>query len=339
MKNIFLFSIVLLALALPASAQNIVSIGNFAVDGNVEIRVPIYLNDSINVASAQIRLDYNPTVVRAYSDPNLDYGTFSPLWIYLPDNSNNASGWITITTAKIGMGGLNGNQTIGYVRLKAVGNSGSSSPLDLNIISLTDDAGDELSPMSVKDGTFDIAGSALKYIVISPSPTTTLTVGGNQLFTATALDQDSISMAGINISWTVSNSTVGNVDLPNAMTNLTGGATTTFTALVAGTTMVNASNGSFIGTAIVTVETVPPFLNLIEVLPTTKTLFVGDNFTFTAYPKDQYGDAFTATVTWSSSNTTVGTVDTLRKVHCFKSRNCNGQCHQRISYRDCNRNS
>ena len=66
--------------------------------------------------------------------------------------------------------------------------------------------------------------------------------------------------------------------------------------------MVNATNGSVTGTAIVTVDQVPPFLNLIDVSPTSKTLFVGDNLTFTASPKDQYGDAFTASVTWSSSN-------------------------------------
>ena len=44
---------------------------------------------------------------------------------------------------------------------------------------------------------------------------------------------------------------------------------------------------------------------------------MGDNFTFTASPKDQYGDAFTASVTWSSSNTTVGTVDASGKFIAF----------------------
>jgi len=86
-----------------------------------------------------------------------------------------------------------------------------------------------------------------------------------------------------------------------------------FTASNPGTAMVNATNGSFIGTAIVTVDKVPPQLNLIEVSPPSKTLIVGDNFTFTAYPKDQYGDPFTVSVTWSSSNTTVGTVDSSGK--------------------------
>ena len=76
-----------------------------------------------------------------------------------------------------------------------------------------------------------------------------------------------------------------------------------FTASNPGTAMVNATNGSVHRNCIVTVEQVPPFLNSIDVSPTSKTLFVGDNFTFTASPKDQYGDAFTASVTWSSSNT------------------------------------
>jgi hypothetical protein len=40
---------------------------------------------------------------------------------------------------------------------------------------------------------------------------------------------------------------------------------------------------------------------------------VGDNFTFTASPKDQYGNAFTASVTSSSSDLTVGTVDASGK--------------------------
>jgi len=59
----------------------------------------------------------------------------------------------------------------------------------------------------------------------------------------------------------------------------------------------------------VTLAIVPPFLNSINVSPSTKSLFVGDSFSFIATPLDQYGSAFPATMTWTSSNTTVGTVD------------------------------
>ena len=50
-----------------------------------------------------------------------------------------------------------------------------------------------------------------------------------------------------------------------------------------------------------------------NVTPSPVTLLVGDNQTFTASPKDQYGAGFTTSVTWTSSNLTVGTVDSSGK--------------------------
>jgi tripartite motif-containing protein 71 len=53
----------------------------------------------------------------------------------------------------------------------------------------------------------------------------------------------------------------------------------------------------------------PPVLTSIDVSPPSISLTVGDIQSFTAEPKDQYGNPFAATVTWKSDNTTVGTVD------------------------------
>jgi hypothetical protein len=158
MNKIILVSILLMALAFPVSAQNIVSIGDHTVDAGGNIRVPIYLNESTGVAAVAVNLNYDPTVVRAYSDPLLDQGTILPVWVYNPDNSNNATGWITITAAKTGQDNLVGNQIIGYVRLQAVGSAGSSSLLDLTINALTDAAGDDVLPNSATDGSFAIRG-------------------------------------------------------------------------------------------------------------------------------------------------------------------------------------
>jgi hypothetical protein len=60
-------------------------------------------------------------------------------------------------------------------------------------------------------------------------------------------------MAGVNISFTSSNSTVGTVSPANAITGPDGNASVTFTALQAGSAMVNATNGSVVGSAGVTV--------------------------------------------------------------------------------------
>ncbi len=96
-------------------------------------------------------------------------------------------------------------------------------------------------------------------IIVSPS-TPSLTIGGNQQFNATVLDQNNQPIPGINISWTTSNSTVVSVTPLFAITGIDGNASATFDALAAGTTMVTASNGSVNGNVIVTVTGEPKLI-------------------------------------------------------------------------------
>ncbi|CAG0955150.1 Alpha-agarase [Methanosarcinales archaeon] len=79
-------------------------------------------------------------------------------------------------------------------------------------------------------------------IVISGSPTTTLTVGDVHPFTATVRDENKNLMDGVELTWTVSDSSVGKLD-PTKTITVTGIATSTFTAQVAGTAIINAFNG------------------------------------------------------------------------------------------------
>jgi len=154
MNKIILVSILLMALAFPASAVNTVTIGDHIVDPNGDIRVPILLADATSVGGASIRLEYTPGVVSVYSNSAADKGDFSDF--YGPDNSHNTTGYITIQALKFVEGGLSGNLTLGYVRLHAVGSPGSSSPLGLTV-QLFNDAGDPLPQEStIVDGHFTV---------------------------------------------------------------------------------------------------------------------------------------------------------------------------------------
>jgi len=97
--------------------------------------------------------------------------------------------------------------------------------------------------------------SELTTITVSPE-TAEVAVNGTRTFTATAYDQDGNPMADVVITWTSSNETVGTVSPASVTTGSDGKATTTFTALKAGTTMVNATNGTIVGTAEVNVTPV-----------------------------------------------------------------------------------
>ncbi|HJH26016.1 MAG TPA: hypothetical protein C5S37_04400 [Methanophagales archaeon] len=147
-------------------------------------------------------------------------------------------------------------------------------------------------------------------ITVSPSEKT-LHIDDTQQFTATVKDQNDNPMAGIDITWTSSNTTVGTVSPASATTGSDGNATTTFTASALGTSTVTAENVTTTvnGTASVNVSEEPSVLTTIEVAPATAEVYVGDTKQFTATAKDQYGDPMAGIIiAWTSSKPSVGTV-------------------------------
>ena len=96
----------------------------------------------------------------------------------------------------------------------------------------------------------------LTTITVSPS-TAYVKPGGTKQFVATAKDQYGNLMSDVVITWTSSNTTVGDISPGTATTGADGKATTTFTATATlGTTTIKAANGTVNGTASVTVANV-----------------------------------------------------------------------------------
>ncbi|MDI6886381.1 MAG: choice-of-anchor D domain-containing protein, partial [archaeon] len=118
-------------------------------------------------------------------------------------------------------------------------------------LTVTDDGG--LANSTSKTVTVSEEISELTTITVEPE-TASVAVGSTQQFTATACDQYGNPMAGITISWTSTNTTVGTVSPSSVVTGADGTATTTFTALAEGTTYVIAGNQSLTDTATVVVS-------------------------------------------------------------------------------------
>ncbi len=93
--------------------------------------------------------------------------------------------------------------------------------------------------------------SVLSTIDVTPT-NATLVIGGNQTFTATALDQFGIPIPAITWTWISSDTTVGTVDNAGV-----------FTANAAGNAIVIAINGSVVGSAIVNVTSPLPVPDII----------------------------------------------------------------------------
>jgi hypothetical protein len=102
-----------------------------------------------------------------------------------------------------------------------------------------------------------------------------MSVGATHPFNATAYN-GSAPMAGVNLSFTSSNTTVGNVTTLYTITGADGNATVTFSAYAAGTTHVNATNGSISGSANVTVNVTSPLPGALAIIGSAPTSPVND---------------------------------------------------------------
>ena len=137
----------------------------------------------------------------------------------------------------------------------------------------------------------------LTSVSIVPS-SVSVVIGGTLQFTATAKDQGGTQMSATMV-WTSSNTAIGSIDVNSGL----------FTAISAGVVTVTVTaGGSVSSSATVTVTTAPPVLTSFTVTPLNTSVAVGGTVQYVGYPKDQYGNNFNTTVSWSSSNTGVGTI-------------------------------
>ena len=157
-------------------------------------------------------------------------------------------------------------------------------------------------PMPARDtaliANFEPAPPVLTRIDVSPVEAA-LEVGETRQFTATGYDQYGNTIPTGEIVWSSTNEAVGTID-----------ASGMFTALAAGSTELVAEANGISGKANVTVTPAAPVLTSIAVTPESPALEVGTTQQFTATCYDQYGQTMPeVTVSWSSSNTSVGTIE------------------------------
>ena len=131
----------------PPPSGAVVTIPDVSATGM--ITVPITIENVSNVGSCQLTLNYDPDVVIVSSASHSD---FDSLFANLEDA---ASGSVSILAYQTSNPGLDGNVIVANVTFMAVGKSGSSTPLDLEVITLTDATPDcNPIPYTIMDGSF-----------------------------------------------------------------------------------------------------------------------------------------------------------------------------------------
>jgi uncharacterized protein YjdB len=157
-------------------------------------------------------------------------------------------------------------------------------------ITATSEGQSGTSAVTVAAGPLPVAS-----VTVSPAPAS-VPVGQAVQLTATPKDASGNPLVGRTVTWASSNTSVGTVNTNGLVTGV-----------VAGSTTITATSEGQSGTSTVAVTPVP--VASVTVTPAPASVPVGQTVQLTATPKDANGNALTGrTITWGSSNTSVGTV-------------------------------
>ncbi|HYR99477.1 MAG TPA: Ig-like domain-containing protein, partial [Gemmatimonadales bacterium] len=143
-----------------------------------------------------------------------------------------------------------------------------------------------------------VAGCTVPVASVSVSPASATVLAGQAVqLTATLKDANGNVLSGRVVTWASSNTSVAIADVNGNVT-----------AIAPGSATITATSEGQSGTAAITVTNVP--VASVTVTPASASIQQGQTIQLTATPKDANGNALTGrVVTWSSSNTSVASVN------------------------------
>ena len=154
---------------------------------------------------------------------------------------------------------------------------------------------------SGKSGTSAITVAAAPPVVttVTVTPSSASVVAGSTVtLQATVKDQYGNVMSGQTVTWS-SNSASATVNSSGVVSGVSAGSAT-----------ISATSSGKSGTSAITVTAAPPVVTTVIVAPTSASVVAGSTVTLQATVKDQNGNVISGqTITWSSDNTPVATVN------------------------------
>ncbi|RLJ06792.1 MAG: hypothetical protein DRP16_04630 [Candidatus Aenigmatarchaeota archaeon] len=142
-------------------AEIIISIGDAGALSGENATTSIIISDITNVGTADIIITYNQSIVHVIAVNSSDFD-------FIDAVIDNSTGITRIGAFQTASAGLNGEVLLANVTLKAVGNGGESSALNISIIELKEASSEEISiPATPHNGTF-IIGEITPPVVTNP---------------------------------------------------------------------------------------------------------------------------------------------------------------------------
>lgn len=209
-----LTTLVLIASTQGAPQSTVVTIGHFVSAPGEMITAPLLLADITNYGTGTITVRYDPSVFQVAGVAS------GPQSTVIASNTNNTIGFVTISAWN--MAGASGDIIFANVTFKAVGTPGSSTPLNLTIITLKDTSYATI-PATVSNGSFSIESKGEEIPDLVPLEITIncgyLIANKSNNITATIKNNGTAAAGTFNVSFNVNGfsakASVGGLDVGN----------------------------------------------------------------------------------------------------------------------------
>jgi hypothetical protein len=164
------------ALSMPALAAEVV-INNASADSGNNTFTYLMLGNATNVGVIDLNLSYDSSIVVITEVKDSEQQRRFD--VVIPNLVKNASGFVRIGAFQMENPGLDGSVVVANLTLKAVGDSGSTSPLGISVNELKDATpqGNDI-PHTITPGTFTVTPSVGPTPTPVPTPSPQLGGGG-----------------------------------------------------------------------------------------------------------------------------------------------------------------
>ncbi|MCG2826527.1 MAG: cohesin domain-containing protein [Thermoplasmatales archaeon] len=168
MKKLLSLLIILLSISTVQATPSI-SIESLSASQENTVVYPLIIANAENIGAVQLKITFDPKVIRINSASNSGFGSF------IPNTDTSSLGYIAIGAFDISDKGLSGNIKLADIVIQVIGKEGDSTQIKIEDFSAWDNKGAKISDYSVKDGSLNVIkkqeGTVQTPVIITPNVT------------------------------------------------------------------------------------------------------------------------------------------------------------------------
>lgn len=167
-----------------ASASPSISIESLSYPQESTIVYPLIITNAENIGAVQLKITFDPKVIRINSASNSGFGSF------IPNTDTSSLGYISLGTFDISEKGLSGNLRLADIVIQVIGKEGDSTQIKIEEFSAWNNKGAKIPEFIVTGGSLNVikkqeGSGSMTPVIITPKVTVATPAGTQEKIATT----------------------------------------------------------------------------------------------------------------------------------------------------------